>query len=209
MHAAFVLQLGINFFALNRGDNFLYAADGSRRAFHNFDFPALGFGVTRVHAEKFAGEEPASSPPVPARISRMTFLSSLGSLGHKQKFQFAFDFFLANGELSSSSCAMCRISASSDSTIIWRAPARSFSICLNSRFFLDDFLEVGVLLGEFLEARGVVDRFRGWRVAGHFLVTDFELVEFFGKCENGHWEFLLSWDLSHWRGVTGKVIGDR
>ena len=38
-----------------------------------------------------AAKSEASSPPVPARISTITFFSSLGSLGISRHLQFAFD----------------------------------------------------------------------------------------------------------------------
>ena len=56
MHAAFVFQLRIDFFALNRGDHFFHSADGRRRAFQNFHFPSLRFGVARIHPEKLGRE---------------------------------------------------------------------------------------------------------------------------------------------------------
>src|SRR5882724_9011688 len=55
--AAFIFQLGINFLALDSSNDFFYATHLSGRAFHNFEFPALGFGVTRVHAEEIAGKD--------------------------------------------------------------------------------------------------------------------------------------------------------
>src|ERR1700676_504533 len=39
--AAFIFQLGINFFALDGGNDFFYSAHLCGRAFHDFDFPAL------------------------------------------------------------------------------------------------------------------------------------------------------------------------
>jgi len=50
----------------------------------------------------------------------------------------------------------------------------------------DNFLELGVLLGELLEAGGIADDLRGRELAGHLLETRVELIEFFGKGENGH-----------------------
>jgi len=43
--------------------------------------PALALGVPAIHPEQVAGKSAASSPPVPARISRTTFFSSFGSFG--------------------------------------------------------------------------------------------------------------------------------
>src|SRR5579859_307496 len=54
--AAFVFQLGINFLALDCGDDFFYPTHLSWGAFHDFHFPALGFSVARVHAEEVAGK---------------------------------------------------------------------------------------------------------------------------------------------------------
>src|SRR6267142_1907281 len=57
MDAAFVFKLGIDLIALNGRDDFFYSALRGRRAFEDFDFPALDFGEARVHAIEIAGED--------------------------------------------------------------------------------------------------------------------------------------------------------
>src|SRR3984893_4634516 len=57
MHAAFVFELGIDLVALDGGDDFFHAALGGGRAFEDFDFPALRFGETGIHAIEVAGED--------------------------------------------------------------------------------------------------------------------------------------------------------
>ena len=50
----------------------------------------------------------------------------------------------------------------------------------------DDFFELGMLLGEFLETRGIADDLGRGEFGGHLLVASVELIKFFGKRENGH-----------------------
>jgi hypothetical protein len=50
----------------------------------------------------------------------------------------------------------------------------------------DNLLELRVLLGELLEARGVGDDFGRGELLSHFLVAGIELVELFGQGENSH-----------------------
>src|SRR5229473_8023512 len=52
VHAAFVLQLGIDFVALNGGDDFFHSAKRRGRAFQDFDLPAQRFRVARIHTEE-------------------------------------------------------------------------------------------------------------------------------------------------------------
>ena len=133
----------------------------------------------------------------------------VGVFGDEEKLQFAFDLFLASGELALFFLGhVAHIGVFGFDDHLAGAGEIFFDL-LEFAVFPDDFLEVGVLLGELLEARGVVDDFRRGELLRHFVVADFELVEFFGKRENGHWDSFSPWDLSHWRGVTGKMIGDR
>src|ERR1700719_1400484 len=57
VHATFVFQFRIHFVALNGGDDFLDSALRRRRAFEDFDLPALRFGVARIHAIEVASED--------------------------------------------------------------------------------------------------------------------------------------------------------
>src|SRR5271168_5225335 len=77
----------------------------------------------------------ASSPPVPARISRITFLSSLGSFGSIRNFRSRSTISRRAVSSCSSSWAICFSSASSASTNICLVPSRPFSISFHSRYF--------------------------------------------------------------------------
>src|SRR5208282_736107 len=86
VNAALVLELGINTLALDDGDDFLQPAGRRLRRREHLNFPMLGFRIARVHTEDFRGEERRFVSPVPARISRMIFFSSFGSLGRSNTF---------------------------------------------------------------------------------------------------------------------------
>src|SRR6266581_4350213 len=74
-------------------------------------------------------------PSEDGEISSNTFFSSFGFLGRSSSLSSRSTASLRAARCFSSSCASCFISASSASSTIWRAPARSFSICLYSRCF--------------------------------------------------------------------------
>src|SRR5580692_1824197 len=76
----------------------------------------------------------ASSPPVPARISRITFLSSFGSFGSIRNFSSRSTVSRRPSSSRSSSCAICFNSASSASTSICFVPSKPFSISFHSRY---------------------------------------------------------------------------
>ena len=62
--------------------DFLEPAEVGWARGEHLDLPALALGVALVHLEQIsAANSAASCPPVPARISTRTFLSSLGSFG--------------------------------------------------------------------------------------------------------------------------------
>ena len=73
-----------------------------------------------------AANNVASSPPVPARISRITFFSSFGSVGISKSLSFLSASSSLVCSVSSSSRAISRISSSSDVSNNSRAPASSF-----------------------------------------------------------------------------------
>ena len=68
----------------------------------------------------------ASSPPVPARISTMTFLLSLGSFGMSRTFSSSSSSWTFAVADVNSSYAIWRMSASGDESAISRRPSRSF-----------------------------------------------------------------------------------
>src|SRR5262245_40284916 len=83
-----------------------------------------------------AAKSVASSPPVPARISRSTFFSSLGSLGISRTLSSDSTAASRASRWASSSCAsFLRSSSESLSRIICRASAIPVLICLYSRNF--------------------------------------------------------------------------
>src|SRR5213083_2522330 len=52
--------------------------------------------------------------------------------------------------------------------------------------FLDDFLEFGVLLRNFLVARGIGSHFGGRKLLRQLVVAGAKLIQFFSKRKNGH-----------------------
>jgi hypothetical protein len=77
-----------------------------------------------VHAQKVGGEQAASSPPVPGRISRMAGRASAASFRQQGKAQGLFHLGDAGAQRGSSSSARARISGSAS---IASASARSSS----------------------------------------------------------------------------------
>ena len=57
MHASFESKAGIDIVARHRGDDFFDTAGGGFAHGHDFDLPALGLGVSAIHAEQVRGEE--------------------------------------------------------------------------------------------------------------------------------------------------------
>ena len=187
MHAAFVFQLGIDFVAGNGHDDFFQAAERRRRTFENFHFPALRFRVARVHAEKFGGEESRFVAAGSGANFHDDVLVVVGIFRQQQKLQFAFDDFLALAvSCFSSSCAICFISGSSASRTIWCAPARSFSICLNSRCLLTISASSECCLASFWKRAESVTTSGGGKLLGHLLVAIAELIQFFRERECCH-----------------------
>jgi len=109
MHATFIFQLGINLLPLNRGDDFLEAADGRRRAFQDFDFPALRFGVAGIHAEEFGGKESGFVAAGAGADFHDDALVVEGIFREEQEFQFALGHLLARGEFFLFVVAICFI----------------------------------------------------------------------------------------------------
>src|SRR5213082_1461810 len=65
-------------------------------------------------------------------------------------------------------------------------PGEIFHDLLVFAMFRDDFLELGMLLGDLLKARGITHDFRRRELLRHLLVARIELVQLFGQCKNGH-----------------------
>ena len=88
MHAALVFQPAVDPLPFDERDHFLDAADAGVAACSALR--AASPGAPRIVST--SGTDPtaksaASSPPVPARISRTTFLSSFGILGDEKHFE--------------------------------------------------------------------------------------------------------------------------
>src|SRR6266851_5425124 len=158
VHAAFVLQLGINFVALNGGDDFFHSALRRRRAFEDFDFPALRFGVAGIHAEEIAGKKSGFV----AAGARANFddnaLFVVGIFREQQELELALDGFLARGELLFFVVGeLLHLLVVSFEVQLVRA-GEVFVDLLVLAMLGDDFLKLGVLLGDFLEARRIGDK---------------------------------------------------
>src|SRR5690349_2965119 len=52
--------------------------------------------------------------------------------------------------------------------------------------FDDDFFQLGMLFGNFLEARGIAHQFGRRELLRHLLVARIKLVQFFSQCQYGH-----------------------
>src|SRR5229473_5459983 len=99
VHAAFVLQLGINFVALNGGDDFFHSAKRRGRAFQDFDFPAQRFRVARIHTEEIAGEDGRLVAAGAGANFDDDAPFVIGIFREKQELELALDSFLACREL--------------------------------------------------------------------------------------------------------------
>jgi hypothetical protein len=173
------------------------------RAFHHFEFPALGFGVARVHAEEVAGENAGFvAAGAGADFQDDVFVVD-GIMGKEEKFQLALGLFFADGEkLFFFLGHVAHFGVFGFDDHLMGAGEVLFNL-LELAVFVDDGFEIGVLLGEFLEARGIGDDLGSGQFLGHFLVAGVELIEFFGKRESGHWDSFSPRVLCHRRGVTG------
>ena len=83
VHAALILQPGVCAAAAHLEDHFLETTDTGLAMAQHLGLVAVVIGPARVHPEQVAGKEARLIPPVPARISTMTFLSSSGSFGSR------------------------------------------------------------------------------------------------------------------------------
>ena len=186
MHAAFVFQPGINLVPLNRGNHFFHSPKRRRRTFEDLHFPALRFGVARIHAEKLSGEKRGFvAARAGADFDEHAFLL-VGILGKKQKFQLALDGFLARSERFLFVVRhLLHLGVVRFEEELMR-PGEIFHDLLVFAMFRDDFLELGMLLGDLLKARGITHDFRRRELLRHLLVARIELVQLFGQCKNGH-----------------------
>src|SRR5260370_25269523 len=155
VHTAFVFQLGIHFVALNRSDDFFDSALRRRRAFEDFDFPALRFGVARIHAEEIAGEKSGFV----AAGARANFddnaLFVVGIFREKQELELALDSFLACRELLFLVVGeLLHFRVVGFEVHLVRAGEIFFDLLVFAMLG-DNLLEFSVLLGDFLEARRV------------------------------------------------------
>jgi len=179
MNTAFIFQLGINFLALNSRDNFFYSTHLRRRAFHHFDFPALGFGVTRIHAEEVACEDAGFVAASAGADFKDNVFVVDRIVGEEKKFQLALGLFFADGkELFFFLGHVAHFSVTGLDHHL-ASGGEVFFHLLELAVLVDDRFEIGVLLGEFLETRGISDDLGSGEFLGHFLVAGVELIEFF------------------------------
>ena len=68
----------------------------------------------------------------------------------------------------------------------------------------DDFLEFRMLLGDFLETRGIAHDLRRRKLLRHLLVARVELVQFFSQGKNGHGK--SSWKVEVRKLKTGRLV---
>ena len=123
----------------------------------------------------------ASSPPVPARISTITFFSSFGSFGSSRTFSSRSTVSLRAASCFSSSSAICFISGSSASSD-HLLRAREFLIeLLPLAVFFDHLGKLRMPPRELLVIRRIVQNFRRRKLRGHFDVAVFNLIELFVK----------------------------
>src|SRR5258708_259678 len=157
VHTAFVFQLGIHFVALNRSDDFFDSALRRRRAFEDFDFPALRFGVARIHAEEIAGEKSGFVAAGARAHFDDNALFVVGIFREQQELELALDGFLARGELLFFVVGeLLHLLVVSFEVQLVRAGEVFFDLLVFAMLG-DDFLKLGVLLGDFLEARRIGD----------------------------------------------------
>ena len=109
----------------------------------------------RVYMRKTsAANSEASSPPVPARISRITFFSSLGSLGSSSNFSSSSSAAARGSSAAISSCAIARMSASLSASMLARF-RQPFAHLLQLAILLHRRLNLAQRLGSLLvSARG-------------------------------------------------------
>ncbi len=175
--AAFVFQPGVDPVALNCGDNFFQSTERRRRAFEHFHFPALRFRVARIHAKKFAGEERGFITASPGANFQDDALFVVWIFGKQEQLQFALDDFLARRELFflfvRELLHFCLIGF--DGHLV-RAGEIFFNLLVLA-VLRDDPFELGVLLGDLLEACGIRDDFRRRKLLRQFVVARAELVQ--------------------------------
>src|SRR5258708_34435746 len=178
MNTAFIFQLGINFLALNSRDNFFYSTHLRGRAFHHFDFPALGFGVTRVHAEEVAREDAGFVAASAGADFKDNVFVVDGIVGEEKKFQLALRLFFADGkQLFFFLGHVAHFSVIGFDHHLVSGGAGFFGL-LGLAMLVDDRFDIRVLLGAFLETRGFMGALGGGGVLGPFLVAGVALRAF-------------------------------
>src|SRR5882762_6867117 len=176
VHAALVFQFRIHFLTLNGGDDFFQTAQRRRRAFEDFNFPALRFRVARVHAKKFRGKEGRFIAAGTGANFQNDALLVEGIFRQKQKLQFALGFFFARRELPFLVvCHLFHFSVFRFHEHLVRAGEILFELFVLA-VLLDNFLEFSVLLGDFLVARGVGSHFGSRELLRQLVVTRAELI---------------------------------
>src|SRR5690348_992466 len=103
-----------------------------------------------------AAKSVASSPPVPARISRITFFSSFGSVGISRSLSSLSAFSIFDWSDSSSRRAISRISSSSEVSSSSRASVNSFVRFFHAWYFCTTSPSVRCCFATFAYADGLL-----------------------------------------------------
>ena len=186
VHAALILQLGIDFVPLNRSNHFLHSAKRRRRAFQNFHLPALCFRVARIHAEKLPGKERGFDAAGSGADFDEHALLVVGIFRQQQELELALGSFLPRGErLFLFVRHLLHLGVFPFQEKLVR-PGEVLDDLLVLAVFRDNFFQFGVLLGNFLEARGIADHFRRRELLCHLFVARIELVQFLSQSKYGH-----------------------
>jgi hypothetical protein len=87
VHAALELETAVDPLPGDLDDDFLHAAQPGRVVRQDLGLPPMPLGVRLYIRYSSCAKSPASSPPVPARISSRTFFSSFGILREQQRLE--------------------------------------------------------------------------------------------------------------------------
>ena len=164
---------------MNRGDDFLEAAERRRRACEDFDFPALRFRVAGIHAEELRGKERGFIASGAGADFHDDALFVVGIFREEQEFQFALDHFLARGEFL---FFLLRHLLHLGVFRLEKHLVGAGQIFFNVFEFAvlgDDLAELGLLLGNLLETRGVRDDLRRGEFVRERVVASAELIQLF------------------------------
>ncbi len=185
MHAALVLELGVDLVAADEGDDFLESADARFAAGGDFHLPVLRFGEAGVHAENLGREEGR----LVATGARADFeddvLVVVRILRQEEDAQFLFDAVLLGlelGDLHLGHFAEIGILILEHGTGLGEAVVYLLPLAIFGR----DIGKFTLRFGDLTVLIGVADDGRIGHLLGQFVEASFELIKFLGKL---HGEF--------------------